>query len=241
MTGAQRAVVVTGAARGIGRAIAERLISDGAHAIMVDRDESVARVVAELPSGRATPVVNDLIDAAGSQAAIRAAIAARPEPLTGLVNNAGVTRDALIEEMSEQDFVEVMRINLGATYQLTTALCQLMPAKGAVVSLSSRSYLGSMGQVNYAASKGGVVGMTRALAIGLAPRLRVNAVAPGLVDTEMVAAMPQPVRTKIVAAIPLERLGQPTEVASIVAWLLSDEAAYVTGQCVLVCGGRSIA
>jgi 3-oxoacyl-[acyl-carrier protein] reductase len=232
---------VTGAARGIGRAIAGRIVRDGAYALLIDRDEAVYGVASELPSGRASAVVCDLADFDASELAIRAAITSLPEPLTGLVNNAGITRDALLEQMSVADFSLVLRINLGATYRLTVALCELMPEAGAVVSLSSRSYLGSVGQVNYAASKGGVVGMTRALALQLAPRIRVTAIAPGLVDTEMVASMPEHVRDRLVASIPMGRTAQVEEVASVVSWLLSDDASYVTGQCLLVCGGRSIA
>ena len=142
--------------------------------------------------------------------------------------------------MTDNEFNDVIRINLGAAYALTVGLADMMADGGAVVSLSSRSYLGSVGQLNYAASKGGLVGMTRALALELAPRVRLNAIAPSLVATDMTAAIPDKIRERLVASIPYGRMGTTAEVASVVSWLLSSGSEYVTGQCLLVCGGRSL-
>jgi NAD(P)-dependent dehydrogenase (short-subunit alcohol dehydrogenase family) len=161
-------------------------------------------------------------------------------PLVGLVNNAGITRDARLAKMTPADFEAVLAVNLGAAYRLTSALVPLMADGGAIVSISSRAYLGNFGQYNYAISKGGLVGLTRALALRLAPRIRVNAVAPGLIETAMTAAMPPEVLAGLVQRIPLGRPGRPAEVADLVAFLLSAEAAYITGEVYIIGGGRSL-
>jgi NAD(P)-dependent dehydrogenase (short-subunit alcohol dehydrogenase family) len=159
------------------------------------------------------------------------------------VNNAGITRDGLLPKLSEESFRAVLAVNLGSAYELTRLLLHAgaFADAASIVSMSSRAYLGNVGQFNYAISKGGLVGMTRALAQELAPGVRVNAVAPGLTATEMTLAMPDEVRDKLVSRIPLERMAEPAEVAAVVAHLAGPDAAYVTGQVVLVCGGRSIA
>jgi NAD(P)-dependent dehydrogenase (short-subunit alcohol dehydrogenase family) len=233
--------VVTGAARGIGRAIAERLLADGLQLILPDRSEQVVECARELErSGTVTPVVADLGTEAGL-AAVAGAVETADGPLRVLVNNAGITRDGRLAKLTPDDFLAVMRVNLGVPFQLTRRLAPRFASGGAVVNISSRAYLGNVGQFNYSASKGGVVGLTRALALELAPRVRVNAVAPGLIATDMTAAMPEKVRDKLVAAVPLQRMGQPAEVAETVAYLCSSRSDYVTGQVLIACGGRSLA
>jgi NAD(P)-dependent dehydrogenase (short-subunit alcohol dehydrogenase family) len=215
--------IVTGAARGIGRAIAERLERD--HDVLrVDLDPSVDGIVADItkPDDRAR--ILDAVDR-----------------VDVLVNNAGITRDARAVKMTEEDFLAVIRVNLGAAYELTTALTDRFSDGASIVSLASRAYLGNFGQLNYSASKGGLVGMTRALALQLAPRVRVNAIAPSLTASEMTMAMPEKVLAKMVASIPMGRMGEPSEIAETVAALASPAMAYVTGQVVVACGGRSLA
>lgn len=231
--------VVTGAARGIGRAIAQRLLADGLQVVLPDRSEAVVETAHEL-GAEATAVVADLGTPAGL-ASVSDAVDAAGAPLRILVNNAGITRDGRLGTLAPEDFLAVMRVNLGVPFALTRLLASRFGDDACVVNLSSRAYLGNVGQFNYSASKGGVVGLTRALALELAPRVRVNAVAPGLIATEMTAAMPDRVRDKLVAAVPLGRMGQPAEVADIVAFLCSSEAHYVTGQVLVACGGRSLA
>ncbi|UUW91451.1 SDR family oxidoreductase [Pimelobacter simplex] len=230
-----RAAVVTGAARGIGREIAIELAAAGHLPVLVDVSEQVALTAQELGG---VAVRADLTTAEG-RAAVRTAVDGLDVPLTLLVNNAGITRDRLIGKMTEEDFRAVLRVNLGATYELTAALADRIADGGAVVNLSSRAQLGNVGQFNYAVSKGGVIGCTRALALAHAPRLRVNAVAPGFIASEMTAAMPDEVRERVVASVPLGRAGQPADIAQTVRWLGSSEAGYVTGQVIYVCGGRS--
>ena len=215
--------IVTGAARGIGHAIADRLERD--HEVLrVDLDPSVDGIVADVtkPDDRAR-----IVAAAGR--------------VDVLVNNAGITRDARVVKMEEEAFLAVIRVNLGAAYELTTALRDRFADGASVVSLASRAYLGNFGQFNYSASKGGLVGMTRALALQLAPRVRVNAIAPSLTASEMTKAMPEKVLDKMIASIPLGRMAEPAEIAETVAALASPAMAYVTGQVVVACGGRSLA
>ncbi|MFI2478463.1 SDR family oxidoreductase [Nocardia xishanensis] len=227
--------LVTGAARGIGAAIAHRLAAAGHRLVLVDLNPAVRDSAAALD---AVAVEADIATAPG-RAAIRDAVHATGEPLGVLVNNAGITRDALVADLTEDMFRQVTRINLGAIYELTSALAADMADDGAVVNIGSRAHLGNVGQFNYAVSKAGIVGLTRSLALAYAPRLRVNAVAPGFIATDMTDAMPEHVRDRIVSRIPLRRPGRPDDIAGAVAWLASPEARYVTGQLVYCCGGRS--
>jgi 3-oxoacyl-[acyl-carrier protein] reductase len=230
-------VVVTGGAAGIGRAVAGCLA--GTHrVVVVDRSDATVEEAAAVGGG-AIPVQADLTSEEGV-AAVVAAVRAAGESLGGLVNNAGITRDARLAKMTPEDFAAVLEVNLGAAYRLTTALVPLMADGGSIVNMSSRAYLGNFGQYNYATSKGGLVGLTRALALSLAPRIRVNAVAPGLIATAMTGAMPPEVLAGLVRRIPLGRPGRPEEVADLVAFLLSAEAAYITGEVYVIGGGRSL-
>lgn len=230
-------VVVTGSAAGIGRAIAARLAPTYG-VVVADRSAATAGAAAAVGGG-AIPVEADLTTEEGV-AAVAVAVRSAGEPLVGLVNNAGITRDARIGKMTTEDFAAVLSVNLGAAYRLTSALVPLMADGGAIVSISSRAYLGNFGQYNYSTSKGGLVGLTRALALRLAPRIRVNAVAPGLIETAMTAAMPPEVLAGLVQRIPVGRPGRPEEVADLVAFLLSGEAAYITGEVYIIGGGRSL-
>jgi NAD(P)-dependent dehydrogenase (short-subunit alcohol dehydrogenase family) len=229
------AVVVTGAARGIGRAIAEKMAATGPLTVIgVDLAPELA--LAE----QITPVEVDLTTAEGPET-VRRAVEATGLPLIGLVNNAGITRDSRLVNMSDDDFRSVLEVNLGAAYRLSTELAPLMSDGASIVNIASRAYLGNFGQYNYSMSKGGVVGLTRALALSLAPAIRVNAVAPGLIGSEMSMAIPEDVRDKMVSAIPLERMGTPDEVANLVWFLLTPLSGYLTGEVIVIGGGRSLA
>jgi len=186
-----------------------------------------------------TPVQVDLTSAEGP-ATVQEAVDAAGVPLIGLVNNAGITRDARLVNMTDADFAAVLDVNLGAAYRLSTELAPRMEEGSAIVNIASRAYLGNFGQFNYSMSKGGVVGMTRALALALAPHVRVNAVAPGLISSEMSMGIPEEVREKMVDAIPLDRMGTPDEIANTVWWLLTPLSSYITGEVIVVGGGRSL-
>jgi NAD(P)-dependent dehydrogenase (short-subunit alcohol dehydrogenase family) len=227
-------IVVTGAARGIGRSIAERLAANPSFTVIgVDLAPELAM------SESITPVQVDLTAPEGI-AAVETAVEDAGVPLMGLVNNAGITRDARLINMTDDDFSAVLDVNLGAAHQLTTTLADKMTEGGSIVNIASRAYLGNFGQYNYSMSKGGVVGLTRAMALSLAPHVRVNAIAPGLIGTEMAMAIPDDVLEKMVSAIPLDRMGAPEEIANVVWFLLTPLSSYITGHVVVVGGGRSL-
>ncbi len=227
-------IVVTGAARGIGRSITEKLTASGPFTVVgVD-------VAPELGlSENIVPVQLDLTSEDGPRA-VRKAVEKTGLPFLGLVNNAGITRDSRLVNMSDEDFAAVLDVNLGAAYRLSTELAPLMHEGSCIVNISSRAYLGNFGQFNYSMSKGGLVGLTRALALSLAPHVRVNAIAPGLVGTEMSMAIPEDIRNKMEATIPLGRMGSPEEIANVVWFLLTPLSSYITGHVVVVGGGRSL-
>lgn len=228
--------VVTGAARGIGLEIARRLAADGHALLLVDIAPAVEAAATEFG---ADSICADVTDPAGLEA-VAAMVEGRGDGVRAIVNNAGITRDARLTKMAESDFRAVLRVNLGAAYALVDRLRGELVDGSSITSMSSRAHLGSFGQINYVASKAGLVGLTRALARELAPRTRVNAVAPGFTDTAMTRAAPEAVWERVVPSIPMKRAGEPAEIAEVVAFLTSPAASYVTGQVVFPCGGRSI-
>ena len=234
--------IVTGAGGAIGGAICARLGVAGLAVLLVNVTDRVEDVAARLRGKgvNAAACVADLTDAAAPE---RVGLAAERlgRPLSLLVNNAGIARDGRAGKLDAADFAAVVRVNLVAPLRLAQALGPRLADGGAVVNIASRAALGSFGQANYATSKSGLIGATRALALAWAPRLRVNAVAPGLVNTPMTAAMPPEVLRKLVNRVPLARPGAAEEIAEAVAYLGLSTASYVTGQVLLACGGRGVA
>ncbi|MFT7677400.1 MAG: 3-oxoacyl-[acyl-carrier protein] reductase [Planctomycetota bacterium] len=236
----EKRALVTGASRGIGAAIAKRLAADGFSVIVNYRsdDEGAAAVVAaiEAAGGEATAARFDVSDAESTQAAM-AGLLEDPRPIGVLVNNAGITRDAAFPMMNEEDWSAVISTTLHGFFHVTHPLVMPMVQKkwGRIINMSSISAMrGNRGQVNYAAAKAGILGATRALASELAKRkITVNAIAPGLIDTEMIAEVPD----FVLKQIPMRRVGKPEEVASLVSFLASDEANYITGQVIGIDGG----
>ncbi len=235
--------LITGASRGIGAAVAEALAAAGHPVILNFRSdvaaaEAVAQRIREA-GGVATLRQFDVADADASAAAM-AEILADPEPLGVVVNNAGIARDAPLPALERADWDAVIQTTLGGFYNVTRPAIMPMVRRrwGRIISMSSVSALiGNRGQVAYAAAKAGIVGATKSLALELARRgITVNAVAPGLIETDMIKEVPL---EHVMPRIPAQRLGQPAEVAALVAFLASEAAGYITGQVISVNGGMA--
>jgi 3-oxoacyl-[acyl-carrier protein] reductase len=236
--------VVTGAGRGIGHAIAVRLAKEGARVASVSRTEANAQKTAdEINAARADAAKAYAVDVADAAAIQKAAeqIFTDFGRVDILVNNAGVTRDGLSMRMSLEDWDTVMNTNLKGAFAFTQAVMRPMikQRSGRIVNISSIAGLtGNAGQANYAASKAGLIGLTKTLARELASRgITVNAVAPGLIETDMTTVLSDEIRQVILQKVPMGKLGEPDDIAAAVAYLASAEAKYITGQVLTVDGG----
>ena len=244
----RKTALVTGASRGIGRAIAVKLAKNGMDIVFTYRyGEEAAeetKKLCEAEGVKALAVKADVSVSAECDRLIEETLEFFEGRLDVLVNNAGITKDGLIMRMTDEQFDAVIDTNLKGSFYMMRAAAKLMlkQRSGRIVNISSVvGLMGNVGQVNYAASKAGVIGMTKSLARELASRkITVNAVAPGMIETDMTAAMTDKAKEAVNASIPLQAMGKPEDIAAAVAFLASEEAGYITGQVLCVDGGMAI-
>lgn len=238
----QKTIFLTGAARGIGAACARLFAAEGAQIFLVDHDQAALEALASELNQQGETAIPRVLDIT-QRADVEQAVQSMHEiwgHVDVLINNAGITRDALTAKMTEEAWDQVIQVNLKGPMICTQAVFPFMKVQksGVILSASSVSSLGNIGQANYAASKAGLIGMTKTWALEFARYgIRVNAVAPGFTATEMVTTIPDEIQQKLMAQIPLRRFATPEEIAQAYAFLASDEASYITGQVLYVDGG----
>ena len=232
--------LVTGASRGIGRAIAEKLVACGATVIGTATTEKGAEAISQYLDKNGKGLALNVTDEASIESII-STVKAEFGDIDILVNNAGITRDNLLMRMKEDEWQDILDTNLTSVFRLSKALMRTMMKKryGRIITIGSVvGTMGNAGQANYAAAKAGLIGFSKSLAREVASRgITVNVVAPGFIETDMTAALTDEQKALTLAQVPVGRLGQPTEIANAVAFLASDEASYITGETLHVNGG----
>lgn len=235
--------IVTGAGKGIGKAIAQRLAADDFFVVLVDMDKSSLEITAdEIGKAKAAFYLADISDEK-QVIALFQAIEKNYERIDVLVNNAGIIRDNMIWNMEAADFDLVINVNLKGTWLMCREAAKKMKQQnsGRIINISSRAWMGNRGQTNYSASKAGVIGLTRALALELGKyNIAVNAVAPGLIDTPLTGKLKKEVLERLINTQPTKTMGKPEDVANTVSFLVSEKTNFITGQTIYVDGGKSI-
>lgn len=237
-----KVAVVTGGAQGIGQAIVKRLFEEGLSVALLDMNEEKAKVAAASIDSSGARVKSYAVDVSHLEKtrAVFQEVEAALGPVDILVNNAGITRDAMLHKMTEDQWDQVIAVNLKSMFVCCRIVIEGMRSRkyGKIVNLASVSAFGNIGQTNYGASKGGVIGFTKCLAKESArSKITVNCIAPSYINTDMLRAVPEDVMQKFIAAIPMERLGEPEELAAAAAFLCSDDSSFITGECLVVSGG----
>lgn len=239
----KKTAIVTGAANGIGKAIAERLIQDGFFLIAVDIDEVNGRKLTGKHGSEKAAFFLCNINIEKEVTNLFNNIIKDYKNIDVLVNNAGIIKDNLIHKMSVDEFERVVDVNLKGTWLMCREAAKIMREQksGRIVNISSRAWLGNPGQSNYSASKAGIIGLTRVLALELGKyNVLVNSVAPGMIDTPLTQALSPEVREKLIQAQPTKTMGKPEDIAGAVAFLVDEKTQFITGQTLYVDGGKSI-
>ncbi len=237
-----RVAIVTGSGRGLGAATALLLAQHGAHVVVNDINlenaKQVAKDIQEI--GRKTFVSNHDVSQYSAANELVNQVKAEFGKVDILINNAGITRDSMLHKLSEEKWDEVIRVNLKGPFNMGQACAKAMMEQksGKIINLASVAYLGNIGQTNYSASKAGVVGMTSTWALELAKYgINVNAIAPGFIESTLTQQVPAEIKERFIQRIPLKRIGAPNDIAQLIAFLVSDAAAYITGQVIHIDGG----
>ncbi|MCH8326075.1 MAG: SDR family oxidoreductase [Bacteroidetes bacterium] len=239
-----KTAIISGGAQGIGKAITKRLIEDGYFVVIADINlENEKLLVKELGSGKFLFIKCDISNQEDVES-LFSKVKSERESINAVVNNAGIIKDNVIWKMPKEDMDKVIDVNLKGTWMMCKEAAKVMRKQnnGRIVNISSRAWLGNnRGQSNYTASKAGIIGLTRVLALELGKyNVNVNAVAPGLIDTPLTKNLPKKVIEKLIEAQPTKKIGKPKDIANVVSFLLSDESDFITGQIIHVDGGRSI-
>ena len=238
----KRIAIITGAAKGIGKAISERMVKENYITILVDVDKENGELLASY-LGESAKFISCDISNKEEVNSLFETVTKEYGGIDVIVNNAGIIRDNVIWKMPEEDFDKVVDINLKGTWLMCKIAGTLMreQQRGRIVNIASRAWLGNRGQSNYSASKAGVVGLTRVLALELGKYgVLVNAIAPGLIDTPLTQKLPENVQEKLIQAQPTKSMGKPEDIANAVAFLCDSNTRFITGQTIYVDGGKSI-
>lgn len=241
--GNKKTAIVTGAAKGIGKAIAERLSVDGFFIVIVDVDSGNGSKLAESLGYDKASFFNCNIQSEEEVSGLFSKVGSENKKIDVLVNNAGIIKDNMIHKMSLDDFESVIDVNLKGTWLMCREAAKIMRGQksGRIINISSRAWLGNTGQSNYSASKAGIVGLTRVLALELGKHnILVNAIAPGLIDTPLTQALTEEVRNKLIQAQPTKTMGKPEDIANAVSFLADEKTQFITGQTIYIDGGKSI-
>jgi NAD(P)-dependent dehydrogenase (short-subunit alcohol dehydrogenase family) len=235
--------IVTGAANGIGKAISHRLKDDGCYILAVDIDDAAGKaLISELGENFAEYLHCDITSEDEVESLFKTSFSKKGK-VDILINNAGILRDNMIHKMAVEDFDAVIGSNLKGTWLMCRAAAKVMREQksGRIVNISSRAWLGNPGQSNYSASKAGIIGLTRVLALELGRyNVLVNAVAPGLIDTPLTQSLPAGVLEKLIQVQPTKIMGKPEDIANAVSFLVAEKTQFITGQVIYVDGGKSI-